>query len=69
MSDEKRENRWVTKWILVSKRRTCFLNRIKRVNSLTPKALEYINNYQQTLKTVIKEAKKREFEQCISGKK
>jgi hypothetical protein len=44
----------------------CFLNRIKRVNSLTPKALEYINKYQQILKTVIKEAKKREFEKCVS---
>jgi protease II len=44
----------------------CFLNRIKRVNSLTPTAPEYINNYQQILKTLIKEAKKREFEKCVS---
>jgi hypothetical protein len=47
MRKNKRKRRWVTKGILVSKRRVCFLNRIKRVNSLTPKALEYINNYQQ----------------------
>jgi hypothetical protein len=35
-----RERRWVTKGILVSKRRMFFLNRIKRVNSLTPKVLQ-----------------------------
>jgi hypothetical protein len=66
MSNKKREKRWVTKGILVSKRKMCFLNRIKRVNSLTPKVPEYINNYQRTLKTVMKEAKKSEFENCVS---
>jgi hypothetical protein len=39
MSNKKRKKRWVTKGILVAKRRICFLNRIKRVNSLTLKAL------------------------------
>jgi hypothetical protein len=53
MRKNKRKKRWVTKGILVSKRRMCFLNRIKRVKSLTPKALEYINNYQQILKKLL----------------
>jgi hypothetical protein len=38
MRKNKRKKRWVTKGILVSKRRMCFLNRIKRVNSFNPRS-------------------------------
>jgi hypothetical protein len=58
---------WITKGILKSRNRMCFLNRLKKTISLSNNSLHYIKKYQTIYRKVIKEAKRMEVEKMVAS--
>jgi hypothetical protein len=59
------KHKWITNGLIVSRRKMCFLNWLKRTIPLASEILNYIHNYQSVLRKIIKEAKKRENDKLV----
>jgi hypothetical protein len=63
------ENRWVTKGLIISRKKLRFLWYIKRTTCISIEELKYIQNYQRIFRKVVIEAKKKEADRFVLSSK